>query len=330
MRMNAILPALLILAALPAAAQQRVDETIPSATTGEVEIVNTSGSVTVTGWNRSEIRVTGTLGEGTERLELDRGRERTAIRVVLPRNARNVQGSDLEIHVPAGKSVRVRTVSADVAIDDVQGRLAANSTSGDIQIAGRPVEVVAGSTSGDVTVRADGSQRVQASSTSGDVEISGSVRESVSVESVSGDVVVTATTPEVRAKAVSGDVRLQGVSGRISASTVSGDALVRDSRIQYGSFETVSGKLRYEGDLVRGAALDVQSHSGSVELVLPAGLSAEIEASTFSGDIVNEFGGTVRRKSRYAPGQELRFTAGQGGGLITAQTFSGTLKLLRR
>jgi DUF4097 and DUF4098 domain-containing protein YvlB len=295
-----------------------------------VEIVNTAGSVVVTGWDRDEIRITGTLGAGTEELAVEGGRERTRIRVVLPRNGRNVKGSDLEIRVPAGKDVTVRTVSADVGIRGIEGAAAAQTTSGDVEIEGRPREVRASSTSGDVEVEVPATGRVRVSSTSGDVRVGGSVRENVSAESVSGDVVVRAATPEVRAKAVSGDLLLSGVDGRVSASTVSGDAEIRDSRIQYGSFETVSGNLRLQGELVRGAALDLQSHSGDVELILPADLSSEVEAKTFSGEILSDFGGEVRRTSRYTPGRELRLTAGRGGGLISVQTFSGTVKLLRR
>src|SRR5690606_3410260 len=98
-----------------------------------------------------------------------------------------------------------------------------------------------------------------------------------------GDVEVTASTSEVRAKSVSGDVALHGVGGRVSASTVSGDTEILESRIQYGSFESVSGNLRFTGELQRGGAFNLRSHSGDIELQLPAGQAAEFEVKTFSG-----------------------------------------------
>jgi DUF4097 and DUF4098 domain-containing protein YvlB len=323
---------LIAIAALagPAGAQERVDEAFPSDARGSVEIVNVAGSVTVTAWDRNEIRVTGTLGRGTERLELDRDRQSARIRVVLPRNAGNVRGSDLEIRVPAGKNVTVRTVSADIGLSGVAGQVDVRSTSGDVTVQGQPAEVRAGSTSGDVEVDVSSGGRVSAQSTSGDVEVRGTVRQSVNVESVSGDVVVTATTPEVRAESVSGDLRLSGVSGRVSASTVSGDAVVSGDRIEYGSFESVSGSLRYTGGVTAGGALDLESHSGDVELVLPAGVSADFEAHTFSGSIQSDFGGEVQRTSRYGPGREMRLVTGRNGGRVRIQTFSGTVKLRRR
>lgn len=311
-------------------AQQQVDETFPSDATGTVQISNVSGRVTVHGWDRNEIRVTGALGRGTERLELDRGRQRSEIRVVIPRNARNVRGSDLHIRVPVGKQVTVSTVSADIEIGGVRGAVNARSTSGEVEIDGRPAAVRATSTSGDVTVNVSTDGRVVASTTSGDVTIAGSVGDGVSAESVSGDVVVTARTQEVRAKSVSGDVGLEGVRGRASGSTVSGDVRVVGGQLQYASLESVSGDLLYEGDLSSGAAFDLESHSGDITLVLPRGVGADFDVRTFSGSIQSQFGGEVRRTSQYGPGRELRISNGGSGGILRIQTFSGTVKLQRR
>lgn len=330
MRIRTFVLTAVVASAVPAAAQQEVDETFASDAVGTVEIANVAGSVTVTGWDRSEIRITGTLGRGTERLALDRGRQRTEIRVVTPRNARNVRGSDLHIRVPVGKQVSVSTVSAGISIDGVGGAVNARSTSGEVGISGRPASARATSTSGDVTVNVTTAGRVVARTTSGTVRIRGSVGDAVSAESVSGDVVVTASTPEIRAKSVSGDVGLEGVRGRVSASTVSGDARVVGGQLQYASLESVSGDLLYEGGLSSGAAFDLESHSGDVTLVLPRGVAAHFDVQTFSGRIHSQFGGEVRRTSQYGPGRELRFSTGGGGGILSIQTFSGTVKLQRR
>lgn len=326
--------AVLAIAALtaPAEAQQRIDETFASDARGSIEIVNVAGSVSVIAWDRAEVSVTGTLGQGTERLELSRDRLNPQIRVVLPRTSsgRNIRGSDLQIRVPAGKTVAVRTVSADIEVTDVRGQLDLRSTSGDVTVSGQPAEVRAGSTSGDLVIDVTTNGRVTAETTSGDVEVRGSVRQSVNAESVSGDVHVAARTPEVRAESVSGDLRLTGATARVSASTVSGDAVITGSGIEYGSFETVSGNMRYTGDISPNGALDLQSHSGNVELTLPGNVSADFEVQSFSGSIQSDFGGEVERTSRYGPGRQLRFTTGRNGGRVSVQTFSGTVKLQRR
>ncbi|CAN5647808.1 MAG: DUF4097 family beta strand repeat protein [Gemmatimonadetes bacterium] len=316
--------------AAPAGAQQPIDRTIPTDRRGQVEITNMSGSVRVVAWDRDQIQIQGELGRGAERLDVTGDRSRTVIRVVLPHNARNVRGTELVIRVPVAKDVTIRTTSADIRVDNVNGMVDGQSTSGDVQVSGSPASVEARSTSGDLQAILLATARVRASSTSGDVVVRGNVRESVNVESVSGDVEVSGSTPEVRAKTVSGDLSLRGVTGRVSASTVSGDAIVRESRIQFGSFETVSGSFRFDGELPRGAAFNIQSHSGDVELRLPANVAADFDVTTFSGSVQNQLGPDAERTSRYAPGMALRFTAGGGGGLISLRTFSGNVRLLRR
>jgi len=49
-----------------------ISERAPADATGHVEISNTAGSVEVSGWARNEVEVTGTLGDGVERLEFSR------------------------------------------------------------------------------------------------------------------------------------------------------------------------------------------------------------------------------------------------------------------
>ena len=57
--------ALAILFAAPVAAEE-VDRTLDAASDGTVHVSNIAGSVAVDGWNRSEVRVEGTLGRDVE------------------------------------------------------------------------------------------------------------------------------------------------------------------------------------------------------------------------------------------------------------------------
>jgi hypothetical protein len=188
--------ALAVLAA-PAAGQRPVNERLATQATGDVEIVNTAGRVNVVGWDRNEIQVTGTLGEGAERLEVVPEGNRTVIRVVLPRDARNIRGSDLEVRIPARKDLQVNTVSASSEVAGLTGSVRARAVSGSIRVGGSPREVLAQSTSGSVDVEAANPATVQAQSVSGRVRVRGAARESVRAESVSGSLEVSATTPSV-------------------------------------------------------------------------------------------------------------------------------------
>ena len=313
----------------PVEAQTPVDRTVSTPPTGSVAINNVAGEIRVVGWDRPDVRVTGTLGEGTERLDIETSGDQVEVAVVIPRGARNVRPSRIEVRVPARKGIQALGVSASVDVRGVTGDVEVRSTSGAVVVRGNPASVEATSTSGDVDVEVS-TGAVEANSTSGRVRVAGSIRESVTAESVSGSVEIEAQTQEVVAQSVSGHVRISAPVRRLSASTVSGNVEVRGGTLQYGAFESVSGSVMVAGNLERDAAINVQSHSGDVTLQLPASVGARFEVSTFSGDIENSFGQAPQRTSRYTPGQELRFTSGDGNALITIKTFSGQVSLQRR
>ena len=307
------------------AAQERVDVRRPTGATGDVQIHNVAGSVRVVGWDRNEVHVTGTLGRGTDRLDVHTEGGDVVVRVVVPRGARNVQGSSIEVRVPARKTVAANGVSADVDVSGVDGGVEARSVSGNVAVTGTPREAVAQSQSGNVRVDVT-SSHVEASSVSGEVTVAGDVRGSVEATAVSGNVTVTARTGEVRATAVSGNVTVAAMSGRAEVQSVSGDVQVT-GRALHGAFQTVSGNVRLTGDLARDGSTDISSHSGDVELRLSSGASAEVEVTTFSGSIENALAGArVERISR----REHHITIGRGDARVAIQTFSGSVKLTGR
>ncbi|OFV79893.1 MAG: hypothetical protein A2Y78_03820 [Acidobacteria bacterium RBG_13_68_16] len=279
-------------AALPALAQQRVDEKRPAGKDGVVEVHNVAGSVRVTGWDREEVAVTGTLGKGTERLEFSGSGNRTLVKVVLPHFSHHVDGSDLEIKVPAGSTLDVETVSADITADGVSGSLELESVSGTVTAGGDPRRF--------------------------------------DVKTVSGDVEVTAANAPGRAKSVSGRVMLKGVAGAVEASSVSGEVSVTGGSVSTVELETTSGTITLDAGLAKDARVEAKTVSGEVKLVLPSNVGADFEVTTFSGDITNDFGQPARRTSEYAPGKELSFSVGGGGARVEAKSFSGNVYLRKR
>ena len=279
-------------AAMPALAQQRVDEKRPASKDGTVEIRNVAGSVKVTGWDREEVSVTGTLGKGTERLEFSGSGKRTLVKVVLPQTSHHVDGSDLEIKVPTASTLDVETVSADITAEKVSGALKLETVSGSVTAGGDPAKFDA--------------------------------------RSVSGDVEITAASAPGRAKSVSGDVTLKGVAGAVEAGSVSGKVLVTGGEVSGVELETTSGDIRFAAGLAKNARLDAKTVSGEVELILPADVAADFDVTTFSGDIINELGPPARRTSEYGPGKELSFSTGGGGARVEAKSFSGSVYLRKR
>ena len=95
-------------------------------------------------------------------------------------------------------------------------------------------------------------------------------------------------------------------------------------------FSTVAGSIEFEGAMTGKGSFSFETHSGEIEIVVPADISAEFEISTFSGDIDNDFGQKAERTSKYAPGKELEFVTGSGDVSISASSFSGRVYIKKR
>lgn len=260
---------------------------------GVIEIDNARGSIRVSGWDQTDIQVTGSLGAGAEGLEISVTGERASISV----EARNPHGvsSDLEIKVPAGSELEIDAFAAETTVSGVSG-----------------------------TVRVD--------SVDAGIHVSGGSRE-LELQTVNGAIEVTGDHPggRVHVEAVNGAVTLRGVGGDVEASTVNGRLTVEAGSLQRARFETVSGALAVQGDLAKGARLDIETVSGTVELTLPASVSARFEVTSFSGDIKNELSADqARRAGRYTSEQNLSFETGSAGATVDVQTLSGDVVLRKR
>jgi hypothetical protein len=107
-RLRATTCAIALLAALPgiAAAGEPINKRTSADPNGTVEVSNVAGSVTVTGWDRNEVAVTGELGDGTETLEFTKADKLTRVKVVVPKRSYNVDDTDLVVKVPAGSGCK--------------------------------------------------------------------------------------------------------------------------------------------------------------------------------------------------------------------------------
>ena len=283
----------LLLAPTISWADTPVERRVPARPDGRVTISNIAGSVAVVGWDRAEVEVVGTLGPGVEELEVDSQGRETEIEVRLVRRSRNRGGNAaLEIRVPHGSDLDIEVVSAGVEVGGVTGEVTIESVSGSIEVEGRP--------------------------------------EAVDVESVSGSIDVEGHTEQLKAESVSGRVRLRGSALEIDANTVSGQLELIAEEIERAELSTVSGGIELSGMLTSRAEIEVDSHSGSVELLLPSSTSARFRVVTYSGRIDNELGPPAERTGRYTPGKELDFKLGDGDARVTVESFSGSVSLRRR
>jgi DUF4097 and DUF4098 domain-containing protein YvlB len=278
-----------------ALAEQPVDRRAPADPQGEVEISSVAGQVSIAGWDRNEVQVTGTLGDGIERLDFVSDPKRTVVKVVMKKGSSGWDGdegdAELSIHVPAGSRVTASTVSADLSVSGVEGELRLQTVSGELsgRIAAKDVE--AKSVSGDVVLRGEGKPAV-----------------------------ITVTT-------VSGDAQVRNAAGEIVANSVSGSLNLDLDQITRARGRTTSGDLSLSGALARDARVDAETISGEVDLDFRGTVNAEFEIESFSGEIDNCFGQKALSTDKYGPGSELHFRQGDGSARVRVQSLSGDIRV---
>ncbi|HUO17429.1 MAG TPA: DUF4097 family beta strand repeat-containing protein [Verrucomicrobiae bacterium] len=113
---------------------------------------------------------------------------------------------------------------------------------------------------------------------------------------------------------VSGEVRASSVNGRIAAHDLAGRTRL----------ETVNGRLEASFNQLAGNSVELSSVNGSVSLTIPSDSQAELEASTVSGGIDNDFGLHVHHQF---VGHDLRGQLGNGGTRIKLDDVNGGIQI---
>ncbi len=289
--MKRMILSLALLTAMPAVLAETIDESADVHPRGEVEVSNVAGTVRVEGWDRDQVRVTGELGRGAERLEFRTDDRHTLVKVVYPKSSRSSGGTDLVIRMPVASRLSVNAVSADIDVTGVEGAQRLQSVSGNIDTETRGEDVRIETVSGDLTLRGHGDQAL------------------VSVTTVSGDVDMRDLTGEVNVQSVTGDVDLESRElERLRIRTTNGDVEARAGMAERGTIE-------------------MEAINGDLRLDILGLVDAEFDIETFNGSIRNDFGPEPRRKSQYQPGTTLRFTEGDGNGRVRIKTLNGGITL---
>jgi len=298
-----VLAALCLIA--PAMAATPLNETRALDLEGSFALsTNLNGTIEVRVWERPEVQLTGTLGDGVEDVSITGDGRSVKVNIKYPDNSGSswfglfsfrsglgrAERSHLQITLPRTANIKIESVSADIDVAGTAGsKLAIESVSGDIAASGAPGEAEIEAVSGDIRLALDGSREVKAESVSGDVNVRGHLSGKLTLESVSGNLEV--------------DTR-GGAAERLHLNTVSGDA-----RIHTG--------------LATGGRISASSLSGDIDLVTPAQLSARVKGKSFSGRI--RMPGVEDNQSGLNRSVEHRY--GDGDGDIRLESFSGNVKL---
>jgi DUF4097 and DUF4098 domain-containing protein YvlB len=285
------LVAAVVLPVALATAQTAVDQKHPATPDGSVSVENSAGSTKITGWERPEVQVKGAVCAKCE-LVLSGSDNRVHVQVESHHYNPMSGKSDIEVFVPAGCSISVEGFSASIAIAGVSGSVKAETVNGTLSHSGPSKDT--------------------------------------NLQSVNGTVETTKASGRVQAEAVNGTVTVRDASGELSASTVNGKLTIAGGSFSRAALETVSGSVHFEGAVAAKGSLSVESVSGPVELLFPAGFGGDFSVSTFSGAVTNELGPAAEKANAWTPQKELKFTSGSGGTRVTVETLSGSVSIRKK
>jgi len=266
----------------PLLAQQMVDEQRDMNADGRFKLSLVSGDVVVEGWDQNRFQLSGKLGHEDDELSIDGDAGNWKVKIE-PHQDRGWFGGNSGRKSTELKLMLPHTVIASLA-----------SVSGDFDISGLTGESLAVTT------------------VSGDIQGNSAARE-LRLKTVSGDVDFSGSDSMLELNTVSGDSHLESMHGRIRVETVSGDVQLQATAVSDLNAQTVSGDMDFEFDLADNARLKFNAHSGNIELNLPTDSAFDLDSSSFSGDVYNDFDVT-----------------GGGNSRIDANTFSGDLRIRKR
>ena len=290
----------------------KLSKTLRLGKNGTFDLQNVSGDIVVTGGGGNDVRVDAVKrvrhpNESEARALLQaidvRIEERNGnveVRTDYPR--RNWSGGvDFTVSLPRDANVVLRSVSGDVRVSNLNGDLRADTISGDL--------------------------------------VATAVKRIRLAKTISGDLEITDTDgDEVTAQTISGTLMARGVKARsVDLQSVSGDVRITDVQSDRTFVRSISGSIDFSGQLARNGRYEFQSHSGDVRVSPLGSPGFSIEASTFSGDLRSDYPTTLQGNppnnsltNRGPSRRSLRATVGDGGAVLSLQSFSGSITVVKR
>ena len=269
-----------------------IDRRSAIAPDASIRVAGAITSLKIIGWDHDSLAITGSAPAGAR---FDGGIGSSAsgpsrgAKFYLETSNEQFGGGNLELRVPHGARIWAKSGSATIEVSGVTGGLDLNVVGGSVVVSSRPREL--------------------------------------NIEAMDGDVRVMAGAAWLRVKTATGAIDVRGGSEDAGLSTVSGPIRVSDGRYERGKFETVTGDITYRGDVGYKGSMDLTTHSGRVELQLPARPDLELDAATVTGAIENGLTPSRPITGREGRGMELGFSSGTGSTRVVVRSFKGNIAL---
>ncbi len=314
-----------------------------------------SGTLTVRGWEKNEVRVRSTDADMIDFRRVDKMKDTTvpAIRIDVMVGDKHSSKhdcqalADVEMDVPQGATVQVQTRDGNINIIGVAGAYA-GSQNGDISIERATKFVEAGSVGGSISLK-NSSGRVNLSSAGGGVEVDNvkpvNADDTIEVGTVSGDIQLDrVSNAKVITKTVNGNVTMTGPlarSGYYGFTTMGGDVVLM---IPHDASFTLMARVSEQGDIVSDFPLKYVAEEAPPATPTPkpapksapstpgpppakSPTSPPSSGTKSPGPIIAPM--VVVKPVVVNPFKRLKAVHGSGDATISLSSFGGTLRLTK-
>lgn len=251
-----------------------------------LELSNFSGVINVNAWERDVVRVQAEHSR-RDRVVFEH-KDRTLF--VEAENSRGLPSFvNYYLTVPQWMPLQLSGINAEIAINNVHGKVSAESVSGDVLVR----------------------------RTRGALELS----------SIEGSVRVMDATGPVDATSVNNEVRLERIAGAVSCESVNGSIRLEYLTSQDVTASSMNGTVLFLGEFKRKGRYAFTSHMGNIVVGVPEDAGLDVSVTNFLGRFRSGFAlksGQVPRR-----GTEFNFTLGSGGSSLQLESYQGMIQLMR-
>lgn len=293
---------------------ENIDKSLDVNARSYIKIEHVNGEMQITSWDKEQVRVTGTLGDRTEKFIFERNGNDVLIKVKVKNNQGwgnwgSDKGDDLKVWIPASSRLNYSAVNADVEVSNVSGGSEIETVNGRIQVKNLSGRVKLDSVNGNIN----------ASKLHGDVKI----------ETVNGDIESqSASGKEDQYGSVNGSIRVISESEELSVETVNGDVELTLGQIKQLNLETVNGALEASMTLLTRGEVNASTVDGTVKLSFQKDVSARFDIQAHAGgSINNKISANKVEKAKYGPSRWLEFSLNEGKANVNVSTVSGTVTI---
>ena len=164
----------------------------------------------------------------------------------------------------------------------------------------------------------------------------------VKIERMNGDIMVESDTAavgvrdvsnaHVHVRTVDGPIRLTDIRrGHVEITSVGGEVTLNNVGGTMVSVNTTGGNIHYQGDFSTSGDYTMVTHSGDIDVTLPAGASVDVTARSVKGSVENDF--PLQPQShptmRITQGKSFAGTSSTGASSLRLRSFSGKIRVTK-